>query len=146
MISPLGLAKIKQQEFFLVPSFVRLLAYTWTVILWLRRSLCRRPDFIPLFFLLFCPYVYAYAHVWTRLNRMHQNVYDNYISCKWVLKEIDKSVAGQVARKNLFIHVSSLLQSIFCTQKKSNPLWEVLMCIMPRFGRNNESLMDIMKV
>ena len=34
--------------------------------LWLRRSLCRRLDFIPLFWLLFCPY--AYAHVWSRLK------------------------------------------------------------------------------
>ena len=54
MTSPLGLAKIKQQEFFFVSSFVRFFAYPWTMILCLRlrRSLCRRLDFIPLFCLL----------------------------------------------------------------------------------------------
>ena len=62
--SPLGLAKTKQQFFFVSP-FVLLLAYAWTMILCLWRSLCRRLDFIPLFCLLFCPY--AYAIVWTRL-------------------------------------------------------------------------------
>ena len=71
IISPQELAKIKQLEFFFVSSFVRLLAYARTVILclWLRRSSCRRLDFIPLFCLLFCPcaYAYAYVHVWTRL-------------------------------------------------------------------------------
>ena len=66
IISPLGLAKIKQQEFFFVSSFVRLLIYTWTMILWLRQSLCRMLDFIPLFCVLFCSY--AYSHVWTRLQ------------------------------------------------------------------------------
>ena len=67
MTSPLGLAKIKQ-EFFFVLSFVRLLAYAWTLIscLWLRWSLCRRVDLTPSFCLLFCPY--AYAHVWTRFE------------------------------------------------------------------------------
>ena len=33
MISPLGLVKIKQPEFFFVSSFVRFLAYAWTMIL-----------------------------------------------------------------------------------------------------------------
>ena len=33
MASPLGLAKIKQQDFFFVLSFVRFLAYAWTMIL-----------------------------------------------------------------------------------------------------------------
>ena len=33
VISPQGLAKVKQQEFFFVSSFVRLLAYAWTMIL-----------------------------------------------------------------------------------------------------------------
>ena len=60
--SPLGLAKTKQREFFFVSPFVLLLAYGWTMVLCLWRSLCRRLDFIPLF----CPY--AYAIVWTRLN------------------------------------------------------------------------------
>ena len=72
IISPQGLAKTKQQEFFFVSSFFRLMAYAMTMILclclWL--SLCRRLDFIPLFCLLFCllfcPYAYAYAHKWTR--------------------------------------------------------------------------------
>ena len=65
MTSPLGLAKTKQQEFFFVSSFVRLLAHAWTMILCLclRRSLGRRLDFIPLFCLLFCPYAYAYSRV-----------------------------------------------------------------------------------
>ena len=65
MISPLGLTKTKQ-EFFFVSSSVRFFAYAWTMILrlWLRRSLCCRLDFIPLFCLLFCPY----AHVRTRPN------------------------------------------------------------------------------
>ena len=36
MIFPLGLAKIKQQEFFFVSSFVRLLAYAWTMTLCLQ--------------------------------------------------------------------------------------------------------------
>ena len=69
MISPLGLAKIKQPEIFFVLSFIRLLDYAWTVILCLRfrRFLCRRFDFIPSFYLLFCLYAYAYAHLWTRL-------------------------------------------------------------------------------
>ena len=70
MISPPGLKKTKQQEFFFVSSSVRLLAYAITMILCLClwRSLCRRLDFIPLFCLLFSPHAYAYAHVWTRLN------------------------------------------------------------------------------
>ena len=68
MIPLLGLKKIKQREFFFVSSFVRLLAYAWTMILCLWRSSCRRLDFIPLFCLLFCPYAYVYAHVWTRLK------------------------------------------------------------------------------
>ena len=63
-MTSLRLAKIKK-EFFFVSSFVRLFAYAWTMILCLRRSLCRRLDFIPLFCLLFC--LYAYAHVWTVL-------------------------------------------------------------------------------
>ena len=47
-ISPLELAKIKHQEFFFVSSFVRFLAYAWTMILCLclRRSLCHRLDFV----------------------------------------------------------------------------------------------------
>ena len=55
VISPQGLAKIKQQDFFFVSSFVRLMAYAWTMILclWLRRSLCRRLDLITLFYLRF---------------------------------------------------------------------------------------------
>ena len=59
--SPLGLTKTKQQEFFFVSPFVLLLAYAWTMILCLWRSLCRSLDFIPLFFL----YAYAYAIVWS---------------------------------------------------------------------------------
>ena len=48
MKSPLGLAKIKQ-EFFFVLSFVLFLTYAWTMILRLRlrRSLCLRLDLIP---------------------------------------------------------------------------------------------------
>ena len=65
--SPLGFAKTKQREVFFVSPFVLLLAYAWTMILCLWRSLCRRLGFIPLFCLLFCPYAYAYAIVWTRL-------------------------------------------------------------------------------
>ena len=55
MTFPLGLTKIKQQESFFLSSFVRFLAYACTMILCLclRRSLCRRLDFIPLFCLLF---------------------------------------------------------------------------------------------
>ena len=64
---PLELAKIKQQEFLFVLSFVRFLAYVWTMILCLRRSLCHRLDFISLFCLLFCPYAYAYIQVQTLL-------------------------------------------------------------------------------
>ena len=69
MNSPLRLAKTKQREFFFVSPFVLLFAYAWTMILYLClwRSLCRRLDLIPLFCLLFCPYAYAYAIVWTRL-------------------------------------------------------------------------------
>ena len=54
VISPQELVKIKQ-EFSFVSSCVRLLAYSWTMILCLRlrRSLCRRLDFIPLFCFLF---------------------------------------------------------------------------------------------
>ena len=70
MTSPLGLANSKQREFFFVSPFVLLLAYAWNMILCLLRSLCRRLDFIPLFCLLFCPYAYAYAIVWTRLIRL----------------------------------------------------------------------------
>ena len=70
MISPQGLAKIKKNF-----SLFRLLFGSWlmlmTLCLWLRRSLCRRLDFIPVFCLFFCPYAYAYAHVWTRLYRIH---------------------------------------------------------------------------
>ena len=64
---PLELTKIKQQEFLFVLSFVRFLAYVWTMILCLRRSLCHRLDFISLFCLLFCPYAYAYIQVQTLL-------------------------------------------------------------------------------
>ena len=76
VISPQGLVKIKQQQFLFVSSFVRLLAYAWTMILclWLRRSLCRRLDFIPLFCHLFCPYAYVYAHVWTRFYSYQQTI------------------------------------------------------------------------
>ena len=68
IISTLGLLKSKQPEFFFVLSFVRFLAYACTTILcyWLRRSLCHRLDFIPLFCLLFRLYAYAYARVWIR--------------------------------------------------------------------------------
>ena len=59
MTSSLGLAKTKQREIFIVSPFVLFLAYAWTMILCLSRSLCRRLDFIPLFCLLFCPYAYA---------------------------------------------------------------------------------------
>ena len=68
VISPQGLEKIKE-EFFFVSSFVRLLAYAWTMILcwWSRRSLCRRLDFIPLFCLLFRSYAYICAHLFTKV-------------------------------------------------------------------------------
>ena len=64
MTYPLGFTK-KKQEFFFVLSFVRLLAYAWTMTLFIRlqRFLCRKLDFIPLFYLLFCPYAYAYVLV-----------------------------------------------------------------------------------
>ena len=66
------LRRTKQQGFFFVSPFVLLLAYAWTMILCLCfclwRSLSRRLDFIPLFCLLFSPYPYAYAVVWTRLK------------------------------------------------------------------------------
>ena len=58
MISPLGLAKTKQQKIFL--GFV--FCSTTGLCLW--RSSCRRLDFTPLFCLVFCPY--SYVHVWTR--------------------------------------------------------------------------------
>ena len=43
MISPQGLAKIKQQKFFSVSSLVPHSAYSWITILWL--CLCHRLDF-----------------------------------------------------------------------------------------------------
>ena len=61
MMSSLGLAKTKQQDFFFVSSFVRLLAYAWIMILclclWL--SSCRGLDFIPFFCFLFFSYAYS---------------------------------------------------------------------------------------
>ena len=65
IVCPQGLAKIKQQELFFILFFVQLFADTWTMTLSLRlrRSFCRRLDFIPLFCLLFCLHAYAYAHV-----------------------------------------------------------------------------------
>ena len=66
MASPLGLAKMRQ-EFFFVSSFVRFLADAWTMFLCLcsLRSSCRKLNLIALFYILFQPYAYSYVQVWT---------------------------------------------------------------------------------
>ena len=75
MTSPLGLAKTKR-EFFFVGPFVLLLAYAWTMILCLWRSLFRRLEFIPLFY----PYAYAYARAYAHAHA-HAYAYA-YPSCE----------------------------------------------------------------